>query len=604
MPPGAIILKYHPLNLATAVSHAEDVYERNADLQQIIILDNKTKNGFIKLELSGPLASSTGLDAFGHSQYADIYTKAAIKLATDSTTTLPNPPYTPSVKSLALNYASVQEIDFTDENSSDQFFHIGPFGTAPNVDEELYLLPQFRNESLLPQLKKDSQLYLGNFFIGLSNLVPPQNVSFLFQVAEGSANDDTSAIITDDDIHWSYLANNEWKHFDKLNVITNTTLGLQKSGIISLAIGSQATDNNTIMPSGFHWLRASTQQNPAGVSEFIDIRTQAVEASFANVIGSDINNSHPDMLLSAGSITELVVKDAAVKSIQQPYQSFGGQPQESNNTFYARVSERLRHKKRALTLWDYERIILNEFPEIFKVKCLTHTDENSDLQPGTVSAVVVPNLINKNSPNPLEPRINLIMLLEIESFMADYLPAFVEFKVTNPVYEQLLVDCKVGFLEGKDAGYYGNLLNQEIKEFLSPWAYEAGEDITFGGKVFKSDILYFIENRSYVDFVNDFKLYHIFDGVDATGPGIGQMAIGIDFIIYKLIPPGIDEMSIGSDFIVGVDTEVAVASLPQTILVSASDHRITVLNSGDYQCSGVEFGGIGFMSVGLDFIVA
>jgi hypothetical protein len=181
---------------------------------------------------------------------------------------------------------------------------------------------------------------------------------------------------------------------------------------------------------------------------------------------------------------------------------------------------------------------------------------------------------------------------------------FVDFEAMNPVYEQLLVDCKVGFMPGKDAGFYGNLLNEEIKEFLSPWAYEAGQDITFGGRVFKSDIMFFIENRDYVDFVNDFKLYHIFNGVDDTGPGIGQMAIGVDFVIAELIPPGIDEMTIGSDFIVGVDTEVAVASLPQSILVSANDHRITVLNSGDYQCAGVDFVGIGFMSVGLDFIVA
>jgi hypothetical protein len=592
-----------PSDFNKAVSQATGGYIRNTDLQQVTSFDNKTHDGFIKLELSGPLASTTGLNAFGHSQYADLYTKAAIKLATDASVTLPNAPYTPSIKSLALNYTSVQSVNFTDENSADQFFHIGPFGTAPNLNELLYLLPQFRNESLLPQFKKDTQLYLGNFFIGLANLVPPQNVSFLFQVAEGSANDDTDAIITDDDIQWSYLSNNEWKLLDKLNIITNTTRGLQTPGIISFAISSDITSDNTLMPAGSYWLRASTQKKPAGISELIDIRTQAVEATFVNVINSDINSSHADMLLPAGASTELVIKDAAVKSVQQPYQSFNGQPQESGNTFYARVSERLRHKKRALSLWDYERIILDQFPEIFKVKCLTHTDENSDLQPGTVSAVVVPNLINKNSLNPLEPRVNLITLLEIESYMADYLPAFVEFKVTNPVYEQLLIDCKVGFREGKDAGYYGNLLNEEIKEFLSPWAYETGEDITFGGRVFKSDILYFIENRSYVDFVNDFKLYHIFNGVDANGPGIGKMSIGIDFIIYELIPPGVDEMTIGSDFIIGADTEVAIASLPQSILVSANDHRLTVLNSGDYQCPGVEYGGIGFMSVGLNFIV-
>ena len=588
---------------SAAVSGAASGYSRDIDLQQIITFDNKTHDGFIRLELSGPL---TPFKAFGHAEYPNLYTNAAIRLATKDPTfngIMPNPPYTPSIKSLSLNYVSVETINtIANNNNPDQFFHVAPFGTTPITGDVQYLLPQFRNESLLPRLKKDSNLYLGNFFIGLQNLVPPQNISILFQVAEGSA--DTNTIITDDDIEWSYLSGNQWKAFNKLNIITNTTRGLQTSGIISFAVNSDASSDNTVMPAGLYWLRASVEQNPAGVSEITDVRTQAVQATFVNAVGATQSDVHDDMILPPSSISELVVKDAAVKSIQQPYNSFDGKLQESNSLFYARISERLRHKRRALTLWDYERLILDQFPEIFKVKCLTHTDENSDLAPGAVSAVVVPNLLNKNSANPLQPRVNLVTLEEITDYVSSYLPLFVDFEVNNPVYEQLLVDCEVGFLEGRDAGYYGNLLNEEIKEFLSPWAYEEGQDITFSGKVFKSDILYFIENRDYVDFVNNFKLYHIFNGVDASGLGIGQMRIGIDFIISELIPPGVDEMTIGSDFIVGADTEVAIASLPQSILVSANDHRITVLNSGDYQCAGVEYIGIGFMSVGVDFIIA
>jgi hypothetical protein len=292
-----------------------------------------------------------------------------------------------------------------------------------------------------------------------------------------------------------------------------------------------------------------------------------------------------------------------VKSITQTYISFGGKTSERDTSFYTRVSERLRHKKRALELWDFERLILDEFPEIFKVKCLTHTDDVTDLAPGTVSAVVVPNLINKNAINPLQPKVNLLTLQNIRAYVSQYLPLFVTFNPDNPIYEQLLVDFKVGFFPGKDAGFYGNLLNEEIKRFLSPWAYEEGQDITFGGKVFKSDIVVFIESRPYVDFVNSFKLYHIFDGTDTDGPGIGSMAIGTDFIIGEDFFPAIGDMEIDGDFVVGRETEVAVASGPRSILVSAADHRITVLKAGDYKCEGVEALGIGFMIIEESFIV-
>jgi hypothetical protein len=358
------------------------------------------------------------------------------------------------------------------------------------------------------------------------------------------------------------------------------------------------------MPSGLHWLRGSITKNPAGISQLIGVYTQAIQATFTSPEASEgYTDEQAGKPLPSYSIKELLVKDAAVKSISQPFNSFDGKAREKDELFYARLSERLRHKKRSLTLWDYERMILDEFPAIFKVKCLTHTDFATDLAPGAIRAIVVPNLINRNSVDPLQPRTNLVTLQKIKEYISSYIPVFVGFEVGNPVYEKLLVDFKVGFITGKDPGYYGNLLNEEIKRFLSPWAYEEGQDITFGGKVYKSDILVFIENRDYVDFVNNFQLYHIFDGVDADGKGLGEMAIGIDFIIQGLFHPGIGEMGIGDDFVVGRPIEVAVASGPASILVSAPEHRVTVLKAGEYHCEGTEYAGIGYWSIGGGFVV-
>jgi len=578
-----------------------EVYLRNPGLQELSGFDHRTHDGFIRIELSGPV---TPFKAFGHQEFPNLYANIAIKKATDPgfTGSLPNPPYTPTIKTLSLNYASSQQISLSTDGGYDQFFHIEPFGCAQLDLEKPYLLPQYRNEANLPQPRENSHLYLGNCYLGIENLNPPQNLSILFQVAEGSADLDT--IIEEDDIKWSYLSGNSWVPISKLEIIIDTTRGLQTSGIISFSIGEDATSENTLLPSGLYWLRGSVEKNPAGVSQLINLSTQVIQASYVFQNSEDADTSiHFDQSLPPDSIKELVIKDAAIKSVSQPYNSFDGKAKEKDNNYYTRISERLKHKKRALTLWDYERLVLEEFHSIFKVKCLTHTDAYSDLSPGAVMIVVVPSLINKNSVNPLQPKASLVTLLAISDYISQYIPEFVHCEVTNPIYEQLLVDFKVGFMPGKDPGYYGNLLNDEIKKFLSPWAYEEGQDITFGGKVYKSDILFFIENRDYVDFVNDFKLYHIFDGVDEEGNGIGDMAIEIDFIIRELFPPGIGDMAIDVNFIVGRDVEVAMASGPRSILVSASNHRISVLKTGEYKCSGIEFGGIDFMSVGVDFIV-
>jgi len=583
-------------------------YSRNVALQQLAPLDNTSHDGFISLEITGPdpaVDPTYTFKAFGQNEFPNIYAKRAIKMATNPAPgdVLPPPPYTPSIKSLSLNYTSSLVVDLTDSNSPEQFFHVEPFGTAKMDPANPYLLPQYRDETDLPQLKINSPLYQGNFYLGIANLIPPQNLSVLFQVADGSA--DTNIVIQDEDIQWSYLAGNKWIPIIPLQIISNTTDGFQTSGIISFTIGSDASMDNTLMPAGTHWLRGSVEKDPAGISRLIDVRTQAVEASYVlpGTVDAEKADEHLGSPLAPLSIKELVVKDAAIKSILQPYESFDGSPGEQDTIYYTRVSERLRHKKRALTLWDYERLILDGFPSIFKVKCLTHTDEKSDLALGSVRAVVVPNLLNKNSTNPLQPTVNLVTLENIINYVTRYTPTFVDFDVDNPVYEQLLVDFKVGFMPGRDPGYYGNLLNEEIKKFLSPWAYEEGQDITFGGKVYKSDIIVFIENRDYVDFVNDFHLYHIFDGVDNDGTGIGDMIIGTSFIIGDFIPPGLEDMTIGLDFIVGDSTEVAIASGPRSILVSAPNHRVTVLKAGEYACPGITYMGIGYMAVGSDFIV-
>ena len=51
------------------------------------------------------------------------------------------------------------------------------------------------------------------------------------------------------------------------------------------------------------------------------------------------------------------------------------------------------------------------------------------------------------------------------------------------------------------------MLQQELVRFLSPWAFGEGKEVTFGGKIYKSSLIDFVEEQSYVDYVTDFQLY-------------------------------------------------------------------------------------------------
>ncbi|HEY9114858.1 MAG TPA: baseplate J/gp47 family protein, partial [Bacteroidales bacterium] len=313
-------------------------------------------------------------------------------------------------------------------------------------------------------------------------------------------------------------SNNQWIQFENAEILSDSTNGLLTTGIIKFSIPRTITDNNTILASGYHWIMAAVQEKTNAICDLIAVFPQAGLASFSD------NGNDPNFLatpLAANSISKLKIKEAEIKSISQPYASFGGKVEETDFEYYRRVSERLRHKTRGISIWDYERIVLQEFPEVYKVKCINHSTYNfevadgslldSEFAPGYVTLIAVPELKNQNAIDPLEPRISLNTLDKIKTFLTKKISPFAatKLKVINPLFEKIQVEFYVEFRSGFDRGFYEKQVVQDIIEFLSPWAFAEGKDIVFGGKMHRSVILNFLEERPYVDFVTDFKMNHI-----------------------------------------------------------------------------------------------
>ncbi len=53
-------------------------------------------------------------------------------------------------------------------------------------------------------------------------------------------------------------------------------------------------------------------------------------------------------------------------------------------------------------------------------------------------------------------------------------------------------------------------MEEAITRFLSPWAFPGGGSPSFGGKIYKSVLINFVEEQPYVDYVTDFQLFHTF----------------------------------------------------------------------------------------------
>ena len=372
--------------------------------------------------------------------------------------------------------------------------------------------------------------FAGELLLGLQDLHPGDSVSVLFQVAEGSADPD----LPQEDLNWFVLCDNYWKSLSRSEVVLDTTNQLLTSGIITFVIPGEATTSNTILPADRIWLKAALAQNVDAVCRLIQVAANAVEVRF---LAPEKNPPHLLSALPRDRIIKLKGGLPAVKALQQPFPSFGGRAPETAEAFYVRTSERLRHKNRCLSAWDYERLILENFPRVHRVKCIPHAREGCWLAPGHVLLVVIPDLKTQNRLdlskvegdadllNRLHPKVDANTLRRITEFVRKHCGMQVQVKAKNPLYQEIKLDFRVRFLAGKEFNFHSRALKQALIKFLSPWAFAPDREIYFGGKIYKSVILNFVEDLDYVDYVTDFKMSS-FTGTGQNLPDLDEVPGG------------------------------------------------------------------------------
>ncbi len=542
----------------TAVNLFED------DDKDQVFETNINVKGSYELGKSGPIRLTLN-QSFLHSLFPKIYTLAIMNVATDPSTPIPNEPYTPVVESISLNYSAEETIDFTVsayESNRLKLFHEAPFGQR---EEHSYLKQQAINKEILdigtPITNSLVPDYCngGEFYLGLQDAEISQQISLLFQILEGSENTKVATFTEKQKVEWYVLCDNYWKNLDK-DILANGIDNFLKSGIVKFNIPKQATNNNTLFPANTIWVKAKMHKNYDAVCKVIDVKTQVVTAQFFD---NDNNLAHLDSTLPAKTISKLITRVPQIKSIEQPFNSFDGKPLESDPSYYLRVSERLRHKNRAITLWDYEHLILQEFPSVFRVKCLNHTfisgTDTSFLSPGKVTLVVIPDIVDKNVFDIYEPRVSTATLNSIERFINAKNSMLVSANVINPDYEKVIIKLNVKFYPQYDENFYKKQLNEDLIKFLSPWAFDTSKQIIFGVELQRSIVIEYIENLYYVDFLSTL-----------------EMAIYIDKKTDKEHPKPLEDTANNDANVALLDFQTTLSpSSPKNILVSVKNHIIS-----------------------------
>lgn len=522
---------------------------RNPDFKHDLYLQLLSNpNGFTTVVKKGTV--QTTVDTQGEA--------TSIVTGDEVTTTVkppPAPPYTPRSKAFTVSYQTESISVQPKIDAPHRAWQLHPFGVAmPEANQALRLVPVWPQEAEL--------------YIGLEQIAPQQSVNILFQVAEGSAD----PALERWPVEWQYLNADGWRIADERTgqplLLDDPTDGLTRSGVLRFSLPADAANDNPLLPLGKHWLRATILEHKRSVCDLIGIHTQAVRAQ--RVLETD-SADDPGQALPPDTVQGLLQRLPGIKTAAQPYSSFGGRSAEGDETYYRRVAERLRHKQRALSAWDVEHLLLEQFPELYRVKCLSVDQQTYDTQvpPGQVEVIVLPNLRGRLPQDPLQPRLPLADLDRMSAWLQTLGPEAAHYRLRNARFLPLQVEARLRLRPGYEAAYYLQQLNAELTRYLSPWAFDDNADIRFGGTVYVGQILNFIEERLYVDYITDLRLRwwdeagkmsvadesvtahrpdvvwvsaekHILQLAESFIPsrphrGIGEMAVELDFMVdYSL----------------------------------------------------------------------
>ena len=350
------------------------------------------RSGLFKFTLQEPLGG------FGHREYtnlmAEVLSYNARVKDPQLAKPLPNAPYTPEISSIRINYSAVSIMRLSESDKltpteyRDQFFHLHPQGweaVSPLRHPRVYLLPLYDAEG---------SLFIGitgSKFQQISLFFHLQNNSLPMPVPEENSDEDLSPASL---VQWSYLDNNKWHKLGGQHILSDSTQGFMQTGIVTLSIPNNISNDNSLMPQGCYWLRISANRALKHFSYLYSVYAQAVQASWRS---GEHPSSAQGLQLPAYTIKRTRRAIPGIGGIIQLCPSFGGIAAESKSHLRTRISERLRHKNRALTPLDYEMLILERFPQIHKVKCFANLSTKAPyITPGHILIVPVPPLSSDN----------------------------------------------------------------------------------------------------------------------------------------------------------------------------------------------------------------
>ena len=510
----------------------------NLNFDSVEEYSKESETGFLKLEFSEPKIG------FGFDVYAPIYNEAVLnanKQKKGQEIKPPNQPWSPLIDSLAIDYSSNTTLYFNNslstENDFEQnnsFFLISDQGTSKT----------FTSKSVLSSLLIPSFDYLGEFIVGLENVTTPQSLNLMIEVKKS----ENTGYEFSQNLDWLYTSANGWKKFKPSQILYDETLSLMKSGVISFILPRDITNSFEYFNDNFYYIKAVSKNRADQFSLIKAVHNNGI--SLSEIVPENFSSgSTPE--IEANSVQELEISVPGIIRINQPINSFGGSQRESDQNFYKRVSHLLRHKNRPITKWEIEKFLLKEFDWLSYVKCVKDP-EKLDFSERNLKILCLKKI--DKSQNIDEIKLNGADIIEIKNLLREYCSPFLKVEIINPIFEDILIKCKIKFLNSS-GGIEINKLNHDFFKFICPWIDGNGN---LPNLLKKSEIVQFVKSRPYVSFVT-----------------------GLSIIHFKTLPDGnVIAFDSSSD---KEEKELIQPGSPWSIFVPRNNNKIEIIEKAEYE---------------------
>ncbi|MBS9426707.1 hypothetical protein [Photorhabdus akhurstii] len=340
-----------------------------------------------------------------------------------------------------------------------------------------------------------SSLTHDTFYLGFTNVLPGQTLSLYWQ-SEG-----VKAL----NLSWSYLnQKNIWQPINQL--VHDQTHNLSDRGIWRTLLPKDAANQAALMPTGRYWLKAEIthQTDP---QDYPRIKGLLYNAATATLVNADtVEQDHFINGLAADSIKQPVNASPAISGVTQPWASWDGHPQETEQAFLTRLPARLSHRNRALSWGNIVTLLKEQFVSLFDVKYPSAGELTKIPAPEKQQLIVIPDSRYKDNDDALRPTLNPARLAEMAEWIKQLSSPWATIEINNPTYIDVNVNYQVTFIAGVNPDYGYHQLQQQLSRKYMPWGENAAIGVTVGNRIDYYQLLATIQQSPLVERVTDLSL--------------------------------------------------------------------------------------------------